>query len=429
MKEDENVEGRMNVYAKVSIPRTYTDAADIIERKGGTDVSVELSINDMSYSKENGLMLNDVTVLGLTCLGTDPDTGKKVNPGMENAHISLEDFSLQNNSVLDKAELIEEITQAVMNKLDNHTANAENNHGKEDEPVENFENEVIETEATEEEVKVTEEEVAEETPEVVENFDDDGSSDSDDDGASDDVADSSDDADGTEEDAEGDEPDEGSNEAENIHGDLNNGQNGKAKSFMKQFELSHDDIRCGLYALLAPYEESDNEWYFISEVYDDHFVYEGWLDLDHLYDQKYTRNGDEITFEGERVHMNKVIVTDSEYAQLNEMRSNYSSILDKLTKYEAEPEKMSILNSVAYQSIADQKDFEEFMKQENHFDLSVDEVRDKADAMLLQYAKFGKLNFAKVEVEEKKAEDSKKDFFAFARIEPDTSFLDKLLKR
>lgn len=435
MKEDENVKGRMNVYAKVSIPRTYTDAADIIERKGGTDVSVELSINDMSYSKENGLMLNDVTVLGLTCLGTDPNTGKKVNPGMENAHISLEDFSLQNNSVFNKAELVEEITQAVMNKLDNHTAFAEeNNHGKEDKPVENFENEVIETEATEEEVEVTEEKVTEETPEVVEDFDDDGASEES--GGNDASGGNTNGNTDTNGNTNGNtngandatEPEEGSNEAENLHGDLNNGQNGKGRNFVKEFELSHDDIRCGLYALLTPFEEADNEWYMISEVYDDHFIYEGFFDHNNIYDQKYTKDGDEVAFEGERVHMNKVVVTDSEYAQLNEMRSNYSSIAEKLAKYEEEPEKMNVLTSSAYQSIADQKDFEEFMKMENHFDLSIDEVKDKADAMLLQYAKSGKLNFAKIETEEKHGE-SRKDFFAFARIEPDTSFLDKLLKK
>ena len=47
--------------------------------------------------------------------------------------------------------------------------------------------------------------------------------------------------------------------------------------------------------------------------------------------------------------------------------------------------------------------------------------------MLLQYAKSGKLNFAAVEQSEKK-EEPKKDFFAFARVESNTSFLDGLLK-
>lgn len=47
--------------------------------------------------------------------------------------------------------------------------------------------------------------------------------------------------------------------------------------------------------------------------------------------------------------------------------------------------------------------------------------------MLLQYAKSGKLNFAAIERKEKK-EEPKKDFFAFARVEHNSSFLDGLLK-
>ena len=404
MEDDEKVEGRKNVFAKVAIPRNYTDAADIIERKGGTDVSVEMIINDMSYSKENGVVFNDISITGLTCLGVDPTTGKKINPGMENARISLEDFSVTNNSVVMNKELIEEITQAVMNKLDDHIAeySAKNNHGKEDEIVEKFDEEIKDTqlEATEE---VTDQVTEEEAPEVVE-----------------------------EETVEEIQESEESESNENSEEEEESETEEFSAKFVKNFELSHDDIRCALYNLLLPFEESDNDWYCITQVYDNHFVYEGWFDASHVFDQKYSKNGDEISFDGERVHMNKILVTDSEYAQLNEMRSNYASISEKLAKYEAEPEKMEILNSKEYMSIADQKDFEELKKQENHFDLSVDELRGKADAMLLQFAKSGKIGSSatyEVEDEKKNNNSAKKDFFAFARIEPNYSFLDGLLKK
>ena len=119
-------------------------------------------------------------------------------------------------------------------------------------------------------------------------------------------------------------------------------------------------------------------------------------------------------------------VTEDEEAELDKIRSNYAAVTEKLAKYESESEKMSILESEDYASISDQKDFEELKKQENHFDLSVEDVKSKADAMLLEYAKKGILNFAKVET---KKEEPKRDFFAFARAERDTSFLDGLLKR
>ena len=79
MEQDPNNEDRQYVYAYGAIPREYTDAADIIERKNGTKVSVELAVNEMSFDAENKeLILEDVTVMGCTCLGVDEDG--KVSP-------------------------------------------------------------------------------------------------------------------------------------------------------------------------------------------------------------------------------------------------------------------------------------------------------------------------------------------------------------
>ena len=58
------------VYAQCAIPREYTHAADIIERKGGTKVSVELLVNACSYNaKEKYLELTDIEVAGCCLLG------------------------------------------------------------------------------------------------------------------------------------------------------------------------------------------------------------------------------------------------------------------------------------------------------------------------------------------------------------------------
>ena len=139
----------------------------------------------MSYSVDEGLLLNDVEVLGCTLLGVDPDTGQQILEGMESACLQIEDFSAENNSVIfNKSELIDEITQAVIDKLDNHTAFAKDNTTERRDDVamdnENIkdvefeETEVDETkvEATEEEEKVLTDKTAE-TPEVVDKFADD----------------------------------------------------------------------------------------------------------------------------------------------------------------------------------------------------------------------------------------------------------------
>ena len=150
-------------------------------------------------------------------------------------------------------------------------------------------------------------------------------------------------------------------------------------------------------------EELDNEWYFIAQVYDDHFIYEGWSE-DKIFDQKYSKDSDNVKFEGDRVHLNREYLTDNELATLNEMRSNYSQIQSKLASYEAEPEKMAILESDCYSQISETEAFKDLMKQETHFDMSVEDVQAKADTMLLEFAKTNKIEFSSKE----KTEPSKK---------------------
>jgi len=41
----------------------------------------------MSYSLEEGLLLEDVEVMGAALLGTDPNSGDPVMEGMENAFL------------------------------------------------------------------------------------------------------------------------------------------------------------------------------------------------------------------------------------------------------------------------------------------------------------------------------------------------------
>ena len=425
MEQDEEHPDRKYIYAKCAIPRQYTAAADIIERKGGTKLSAELCVNKMSYdSKEKCLLLEDIILMGCTLLGTDPETGEEVQEGMENARLDIADFSVGNNSSFSKGDLIDEITQAVMSKLDNHI---NNNQGKEECGLENFDEEIKEVEevTTEEEV-VTEEAEAteEETPEVVEEFDGDDA-----------TADSGDDADGADDPATDDGDDVPENEEEIDYtddGNMNNGQQQGKKEFSINgvcFETSLSEIMNSLYELVNDtYSESDNDYYYIDVYESSKTVIMSGMFTGRSYKQGYKVRNGVYSLTGDRIPVKAVYVTADEEAELDKMRSTYSAISEKLAKYESEPEKMAILNSSDYISIADQKDFEELRKQGNHFDLSIDDVKEKADAMLLQYAKSGKLNFAKIYHEEKKPEENKGDFFAFARVSSDTSFLDNLLK-
>ena len=101
--EVEEDTGHNFLYGYCAIPVGYTDAASIIERKGGTKVSVELAVNELSYNVETHVLdLTDVVILGATCLGKNPTTLEDVGEGMKNARLDIVDFSIENNGVINR---------------------------------------------------------------------------------------------------------------------------------------------------------------------------------------------------------------------------------------------------------------------------------------------------------------------------------------
>lgn len=101
--------------------------------------------------------------------------------------------------------------------------------------------------------------------------------------------------------------------------------NTEVKTFSKTFEISHEDIRYGLYQALAVVEEADNRCYWIDGVYDNFFDYSDYESKNKCYRQHYTVSNDEIIFVGERTEMFIEKLTSSELAALNTMRSTYEA--------------------------------------------------------------------------------------------------------
>ena len=420
----EEYEGKTYVCGYLAIPRDYTDAVSVIERKNGTKVSVELLINELTYdAKEKAMLLTDVIVSGLTCLGRNPETGEEVQEGMLNSRLDIKDFSEKNNSLfynLDEEEhskLIETLEKlnttlsSISNfNIDDASASTkdygkEENNNVEDNKLLNEEVTeeitVTEAESTEETTvvnEVEETETVEENPEVVE----------------DEEAEVE-----TEEGSSEETDDAGEAETFEVVEEINN--------FSKTFELSHEDIRSALYSLLAPYEESSNDWYWIVEVYDDHFVYQGLMG--NYWGQKYTKDGDIVAFDGERYELYSEFVTASEKAELESMRSNYSSIQAELNTYkeaEEKADKMSVFEDESYSNYLETDEFKELMSDESIKKFSKDELQEKADAAL---GKLVKKTGTFAINPEKKEEKKTPSFFAFAKQEKDSSFLDSLLKK
>lgn len=421
-------EDRYNVIVDGYIFDDYTKATQIIEREQECSVSVEIAVKTMSYDvKSKVLNIEDGYFSGVTILGMD-ENGNKIRPGMANSNIKLKDFAESNNSIFsdmteeDHSKLIEtleklnETLSTISNFNINNDATAstkdygkEENNNVENEKIvneevteveETEETMVTETESTEETTVVNEEETVEENPEVVE------------------VEEETTEV--TEEDTDGGDVSDGG-EAETFE------VTEEVKNFSKTFELSHEDTRSGLYALLESYESSDNDWYYICSVYDDHFVYQSMFNGNY-FGQKYTKDGDTVAFDGERYELFNMFLTASEKAQLEFMRSNYSSIEAELNKYkeaELNAQREAVFNDEAYVDFIETESFKKIKENINTY--SVDELRTACDLAFAKEVK-NKGTFA---LNHEKKDEKKKtpSFFAFSRQEVDSSFLDSLLKK
>ena len=445
-EQDPNVQDRKYIMARIAIPRDYTDAADIIERKGGTKVSVELQIFDMSYDSTNKeLLLNSANVTGLTLLGKDPLTGDEIQAGMYDAEINLNDFSAENNSfVFNKQDLIEEISAEIMSRIDyklannspynykeggrvdimdneNVNINVEFNETETEETEVKTEVEEVEVEATEEEdtpvveTEASKEEVTDEaTPEtpdevvdnteVVEEFD--GDDQSGDDQSGDDSGDEADDS-------EDEEPEEEHQSVSAIEDEdstearINNTLNITLGD--KSFELSLSDIQFSIETIVNEmYAEADGTYYGVIVYADSKTVV--MIDMwnsNKAYRQSYKDRKGIYSLVGSRVPVHSVFVTADEEAELDRIRSNYSAIESELNSYkekELHSQREAILASEDYSVMAD---FEEFNNLKSNMDnYSVDDLTKEADLIYAKYMKSNYSNFAAASKDQQKPKHS-----------------------
>jgi hypothetical protein len=113
----------------------------------------------------------------------------------------------------------------------------------------------------------------------------------------------------------------------------------EVEKFTKTFELSHSDIRYALYQLLSPVESADNEWYFIDQVFDTKFEYENW-DGNKIFRQSYTKDGDTVSFDGERIEVFQERLTLEEKNILDKLRGDFELIKADFEKIKSEKESL-----------------------------------------------------------------------------------------
>lgn len=374
------------VFAKVAIPREYTDACDIIERKNGTKVSVELLVNEMNYSaKDDILELTDIIVQGCTCLGTNPETGEFVEEGMQGARLDIIDFSVNNNSAVQKCEnelnskmfeILEKLTEAISN-FNIQSANKEGGENT----MNKFEELLDLYGLTSEEVEFETEGLSDEDLEAkfVEVY-----------GDAEEFKKKRKCSDEDEEEPEGEEDFAGCGKKKKRC--AVNTENSTV-----EFELSHDDIRMALYGLLeSTWDENSYAW--VCEVYDNYFIYQKETYSEEGYDykyykQSYSKADDNIALSGDPVEVFSTFVTESEKTALDMIRSQYEELKAFKEQYDAaqlKAQKDAILEGAEYAEVKDSEEFKALVSDIEKY--SVDELKVKAD-LIFAAAMKKKFNF------------------------------------
>lgn len=356
------------VIAYAVIPEEYTSAADIIRRKNGTKVSCELVINELSYNaKEKYLDLTDFYFGATSLLGCD-ENGNEIGEGMLGARADISDFCHKEPTYTYQEKLINTLERLSVVLESFNNTNAQEEGGKIE--MDNTENTIV----VEEEAK-TSEEITEENAEEI-----------------------TDEETFTSEDTEAVETEVDESETEITGQETYGKKRKKACSIDKHgnvtvsYEISHEETRSALYVILREVEDSDNEWYFITNVFDSYFVYEN-FDGNKCYRQDYVVENDNISFSGERIELFKMLLTESEKVAIDKLRSDYAALETKYNELvqfkanvdaaELKSKKDAIFARDEYAALVDDGEFKALVADAEKY--SVAEVESKVKEIFADY--------------------------------------------
>lgn len=414
-------------------------ASKIIQDKKTVKVSVELCIEEMSFNaKDKYLSIDKFYFNGITCLGRKED-GTEIGEGMLGSNLTtIDNFSQIENSIINKDTEKEMLTiiSEFKNTLDNFNKkfNLENVEGGEQMKKEKgFEIEDIANESGVEATGVEEtnedegvgEEVAGEDATAIDEVIETANENSDSDKEVPDVVETeSEDVDSTETVIETQAKSDDETERRKTC------SLDEFKNATITYEISHDDIRSALYNLLEPYENMDDTYYWISEVFDTYFVYQGYSNgSQKVFKQGYSTQEDNVSFDGDRVELFIEYLTAQEKVDLEAMRANYSSLVEfKETVENAEllEKKKEVLSAKEYEVLASNTEFQELIASIDNY--SIEDLDKQATYILGKQVKLEKATFAQVPQSKEKA-------VSFLQLQSNSngtsernSYLDGLLK-
>lgn len=368
-------------------------AAEIIKEKGGTKVSVELGVKEFSYNaKKKRLEIKDFVFMGVTALG------EHVGEGMLGSNMKLSDFCCPEMDETDNfTETIEELNRR-MKRIEELYHGKGGRSLKLEELLEKYnktkDDISFEIEGlTDEELEKTFQEHFEDSSEDVDDSAEDTSVEENVEDNTEDATDSTDDG---QDHQEGDTEQDLPTEEEETEDDVKktDDETPKKKTYSVKlgeksytFENSLDEVIYALELLVNnTYSESDNAYYGV-KVYDKYVVMvDYWTGK--AYKQNYKVRSDVYSLTGDRVEVFSRYLTREEENALDDMRSKFSVMEEKLNQYQEKEEailKDNLINSEDYSLIKESDDFKSI--KENIKDYSLEELTKKCDELLLKYAK------------------------------------------
>ena len=378
----------------------YSRASEIMKRRKTSRCSVEIAVEEMSWNaEENYLSIDAFSFRGVTILGYEQDGKTEIEEGMKGSKITIDSFSAEQNSMfsVNYQEKLLETLDKLNETLSNFSINNAKEKGVEND-MNHFEELLEQYAKTVEDVTFDYSNMSDEELDAafeehfgeVKTFDPDSDEGGDDEGSDgeDGGNEGSDDSVEVEEPvveepiAEDpvDEPEEEPKEDEpkkkySIDEEGN---------VTLQWELSHDDIRSGLYSLLIAESGENCYWPWIVEVYDTYFIYEG--DDYKFYKRSYTKEDGNIAFGGEPVEVFQEWLSQEERNALDALKQEYALLKEFKENFDAneiKANKEAIFAREEFAVLADNDEFVELKSSMDNF--SVEEIEAKVKVIFADH--------------------------------------------
>ena len=408
LQYDEN-EDKTYLMVSGNVFEDYSKAAEILKRRKTCKCSVEIAVDELSWDgKEEVLSIDVFSFRGVTILGYEQDGVTEVEEGMKGSKITIDNFSAEQNSMfsIDYQEKLLETLDKLNLTLSKFSIEDTTKKGVENEDMNHFEELLEKYGITEEDIDFEVEGLSDEELDVAfeEHFAgckkkkkcevSDGNE-------NEDESDSNDDEFAgckkkkkceteSDEDIEGDEK-VNNNDVDDPEEDFAGCKKKRKCSLDEQgnvsieYELSHDDIRAGLYTLLREESDDDYFWPWVVEVYDTKFIYEDeWTGK--FYRRNYIKDGDNVAFNGEAVEVFSEWLSQDEKDALDALKQSYAELKqfkDSVDAAEIEAKKDAIFNRDEYSVLVEDANFIDLKKNANKF--SVEEVESKVKAIFADY--------------------------------------------